>query len=387
MLTPSELEKIPIVFRKLLTDAEMRIMEDIIRRIKINSEITRSADWQIYRLSQLGESRKTVDEILKNTLELSQKELNKLYEDIIEKGYAREESLYKATGTEFIKYKDNLPLQQLVDSIKEQTNEELKNITQTTGFAIKKNGKLTFTPTADTYQRVLDNAMLDISTGALDYNTVLKRVVKELTTSGLKTVNYASGKKINVVSATRMAIMTGVTQVTAKINDMNAESLGTEHFEVSWHATARPTHQKWQGRVYAKEELVSVCGLGDVAGLCGANCYHSYYPFILGISKRQWTDKQLDEMNAKENTPKEYKGKEYTTYEATQHQRRLENIMRKQRQEIKLLEKGGANAEDLTAVKCMYRSTMAQYSDFSKKMDLPQERQRIYADGLKGVRK
>ena len=82
MLTPSELEKIPAEFRKLLTDAEMRIMEDIIRRVKMAGEITRTADWQIYRLSQLGESRKVVDEILKRTLELSQKELNGLYEDV-----------------------------------------------------------------------------------------------------------------------------------------------------------------------------------------------------------------------------------------------------------------------------------------------------------------
>ena len=34
-------------------------------------------------------------------------------------------------------------------------------------------------------------------------------------------------------------------------------------------------------RWYAKSsELESVCGLGSVTGLCGANCYHSYYPVI-----------------------------------------------------------------------------------------------------------
>lgn len=383
MLTPSELEQIPKEFEKLLSNAEMRIMEDIIRRVKATGEITRTADWQMYRLNQLGESRKAVDEILKRTLDLSQKELNRLYGDVIEKGYAREESLYKASGTELIKYQDNLPLQQLISSIKAQTSEELKNITQSTGFAIKKNGKLSFTSTADTYQRVLDNAMTDISTGSLDHNAVIKRAISELTNSGLRTIDYASGRSIRVESAVRMAVMTGITQVTAKVNDMNAEALRTEHFEVSWHATARPEHQKWQGRVYSRKELISVCGLGDVAGLCGANCYHSYYPFILGISVRSYTDAQLDEMNAKENTPKEYKGKEYTSYQATQRQRKLENLMRRQRQEIKLLKQAGVDEGDITAVKSRYRSTMAQYKDFSDKMRLPQEMQRVYADGLR----
>ena len=387
MLTPSELEKIPAEFRKLLTDAEMRIMEDIIRRVKMAGEITRTADWQIYRLSQLGESRKVVDEILKRTLELSQKELNRLYEDVIEKGYAREESLYKASGTGFIKYQDNLPLQQLIDSIKAQTSQELKNITQSTGFAIKKNGKLSFTSTADTYQRVLDNAMTDISTGSLDHNTVIKRAISELTNSGLRTIDYASGRSIRVESAVRMAVMTGITQVTAKVNDMNAEALGTDYFEVSWHGTARPTHQAWQGRVYSRKELETVCGLGVVDGLCGANCRHSYAPFIKGISVRNYTDAQLDKMNAKENTPREYKGKEYISYQATQRQRKLENLMRRQRQEIKLLKQAGVDEGDIIAVKSRYRSTMAQYKDFSDKMGLPQEMQRVYADGIrrKGV--
>jgi hypothetical protein len=176
--------------------------------------------------------------------------------------------------------------------------------------------------------------------------------------------------------------MTGVTQVTNKINEQNAKELGTDYFEVSWHATARPEHQKWQGRVYSRKELVEICGLGTVTGLLGANCYHSYYPFIPGISKRQWTDEQLDQMNAKENTPKKYNGKEYTTYEATQYQRKLETLMRKQRQDIKLLKSGGATEDDLINAMAKYRTTMAQYTAFSKQMGLPQQRERIYMDGL-----
>lgn len=383
MLTPSELEQIPKEFEKLLSNAELRIMEDIVRRIKINGEITRSADWQIYRLSQLGESRKTVDEILKRTLSLSEIELNNLYENVIEQGYARDEALYKATKTKFIKYKDNLPLQQLVSVIRLQTSGEFKNITQSTGFVIKKNGIPQFSPIMETYQRVLDSAMMDISTGTFDYNTVIKRSVKELVDSGLKTIDYTSGRKINVVSASRMATMTGIAQVTGKINEMNAESLDTEYFEVSWHGTARPSHQIWQGKVYSQQELVDICGLNSVSGLCGANCYHSYKPFVKGISRRTYTDKQLDEMNRKENTSREYKGKEYTSYDATQRQRALEHAMRNQRQEIHLLEKGNADIEDITALKSKYRSTMAQYKDFSDNMKLPQEMQRVYADGIK----
>ena len=146
--------------------------------------------------------------------------------------------------------------------------------------------------------------------------------------------------------------------------------------------TARPSHQEWQGKVFTKKDLESVCGLGAVDGLKGANCYHEYYPFIPGVSKRQYTGEQLKEMNAAENVPKEYMGNQYTKYEATQEQRNMERLMRKQRQDIDLLKKGGADDKTIRAARARYRNTMHRYSDFSKKMGLPQEKERIYIDGL-----
>lgn len=162
----------------------------------------------------------------------------------------------------------------------------------------------------------------------------------------------------------------------------NADKLGTDKFEVSWHGTARPEHQEWQGKVYTKEQLASVCGLGSVTGLLGANCRHTYFPFIEGVSERIYTDEQLRAMNERENKPKYYNGKPYTSYEATQRQRYLETSMRAQRQKIKLLEEAGADEQDITLAKCKYRRLSQEYTAFSKQMGLPQERDRIYADGL-----
>lgn len=86
----------------------------------------------------------------------------------------------------------------------------------------------------------------------------------------------------------------------------NAEKLGTDTYEVSWHSGARPSHQVWQGKQYTMDELKSVCGLGTVTGLNGANCYHVYYPFIPGISVPTYTAEELEELNKKENSPVKY---------------------------------------------------------------------------------
>ncbi|WP_418559738.1 phage minor capsid protein, partial [Pseudoruminococcus massiliensis] len=145
-----------------------------------------------------------------------------------------------------------------------------------------------------------------------------------MTNSGLRTVDYETGWSNRTDVAARRAVMTGLTQVTAKVNENNAEKLGTDMFEVSWHSGARPSHQVWQGRWYKSSELESVCGLGSVTGLCGANCYHSYYPVVPGISVPTYTEEELDEMNRQENIPIDYNGKQYTKYEALQRQRQLE---------------------------------------------------------------
>ena len=147
---------------------------------------------------------------------------------------------------------------------------------------------------------------------------------------------------------------------------------------------ARPSHQPWEGRVWTKEELVSVCGLGDVAGLCGANCYHDYLPFIPGVSVRTYTDEQLQEMIVEENTPKEYYGKQYTTYEALQEQRRREREIRATRQQVRLLQEGGADEKAIILKKARYQGQLQNYVDFSRKMGLPEQKQRILQDGLRG---
>ena len=218
-------------------------------------------------------------------------------------------------------------------------------------------------------------------TGAFDYNTVMRRVVKEMTASGLRTVDYASGYSCRTLVAVRRAIMTGVSQLSAQINEKIAKDLGTDTFEVTWHAGHRPSHW-WGGNVYTKQELISVCGLGDVSGLCGANCRHSYMAFVKGYSVRTYTPEQLRELERKEQQTRPYNGKEYTPYQASQVQRQMETKMRNQRAYVKGLQQGGGSTDDVIAAKSRYLNTLHQYQNFSKKMKLPEQMERVYMDGL-----
>lgn len=360
---------------------EERILQDIARRIKKTGEIASTADWQINRLRILGYSSEDIEREIKKTLDASYPEMFELYDKVIDWEYVRNKDIYEQINAEFILFEKNEQLKQITDAIIRQSLEDLENVTKSLGFYLDYNGRKVLTPLSQVYTNYLDNACFDIVTGAFDYGSVLRRVVTQLTNSGLRKIEYGSGYASRVEVAARRAVMTGVANLTGEIADYNAKKLGTEYFEVEWHAGARPTHAVWQGQVWTKEQLYSVCGLGTVTGLLGANCYHTYYPFFPGISERNWSDDWLEEQNRKESKPKEFRGKEYTLYEAKQRQRQMETAMRAKREKVQMLQEGGADPDEVMLQKAKYQGQLNEYAVFSRKMGLKEERERIYIDG------
>lgn len=362
-------------------DLEERIMQDIVRRIMKAGEITSTADWQINRLRILGYCSEDIEQEIKKTLNASYPEMFELYDKVIDREYVRNKDIYEQINAEYIPFDQNGQLKQITEAIIEQSFEDLENVTNSLGFYLDYgNGQKVLTPLSQVYTKYLDAACYDIVTGAFDYNSVLRRVVTQLTNSGLRQIDYSSGRANRVDVAARRAVMTAVSQITGKISEYNAQKLGTEYFEVEWHAGARPTHAVWQGRVWSKEQLYSVCGLGTVTGLLGANCYHTYYPFFPGISQRNWSDDWLDAKNEEEAEPKTFDGKEYTLYEAKQRQRQMETAMRAQREKVRLLQYGGADQDEIILHKAKYQGQLNEYSRFCRKMSLTEERERIYLD-------
>lgn len=378
-MKPEELEKMPLQVEKLFYDLQKRVMEDVIRRIKKTGEITSTADYQIEKIIMMGQSSEFIESEIKRLTQLTDEELYQLYEDVVDKEYTRNKTIYEQINANFIPYEESREMQAWVSAIVAQTKADIKNITQSMGFALKLNGKIAFTPFAEYYQNYLDRACMDIITGTFSYNTVLRRVINEMISSGIRTVDYASGHSNRITVAARRAVMTGVNQLCGQINQMNADKLGTDTYEVPWHPGARPSHW-WGGMIFTMQELIDICGLGTGEGIGGWNCYHPYYAFVPGISVRQYTDEQLAELNAKEKIEREWKGKKYNTYNASQKQRQMETAMRAQREKVRLLQKGGADADEVMIAKAKYQGQLNEYSRFCKKMKLPEDRERIYLD-------
>lgn len=156
-------------------------------------------------------------------------------------------------------------------------------------------------------------------------------------------IHHGKVDKIDV--AVRRAVLTGVNQTANELQDKRAEEMSTDLVEVTAHIGARITkkqdwtnHAWWQGKVYSisgKSDkypgLKETTGYGKIDGLGGINCRHNKFPFIEGISKRAYTDKELEEIN---NKTVIYNGKEIGEYEALKIQRTKEREIRENKREI-----------------------------------------------------
>lgn len=386
-MTPEELEKLPKPLERTMTALELSIMDEIIQRIKDATQITPVTDWLLTRLATIGEGKSRVKRLIGEAIKTAGLQVDDIYRKAAESDYVRNRELYEAAGMDYQPYEKNQWLQQVVDAARRQTKDRLRpleNITQTTGFnVLMGGGKKVFTPLSECLERSLDKAMMGITTGVKTYSQAIGEAINEMTDSGIRVVDYASGKSDRIEVAARRAVMTGIAQMTDKVNEANAEKLGTDYWEVEWHMGARNTgtgycnHQSWQGKVYDSEHMRTICGLGEMLGFAGINCYHIRFPFVPGISRRKYTDKWLEERNEKENEKNTYKGRDYDTYGALQYQRKLERTIRKQKQDAALLEKAKADREDITLAKCRLRLSNKTYTDFSEEMGLRQQRERL----------
>ncbi len=380
---PDLLDALPEELAELFRSLEITLLEEICSRLKLADQLNEVTVQDIKALRSHGIDLKEIEKAIRKTSGISEAKLNELLDDVMERNqkyYTELIDLAHITQPEtLVSVEDTL-------AIYEQTKQTMRNITRSMGFLV--DAGRTMLPTAKAYQWALDNAVMQVQSGAINYNQAIKAAVKQLADSGLKVVDYESGHRDQIDVAARRAVMTGVNQICAKYTEQSAEYLDTHYFEVSAHAGARDkpgpspwsSHKDWQGKVYSIRandiypNIYEVCGLGSVDGLEGANCRHRRNVWVEGVSERTYTDEQLEHID--DDLGCEFDGKEYTAYEATQMQRRVEREARKLKREKAAYKAAGLH-EDETAANIRMRRLNAKYKAFSVAAGLPEQRERM----------
>lgn len=378
MLTPSFLENMPQPLIDLYEELETFVITDIARRLAKAGQITATAEWQKHQaeLYNINNINQKVTEILKK----SNSEIEKMFEEAALTTILSENKTFKKAGYGTMDLNKSKALQDYLKKAIKTTKGDIENITQSMGFAEKQGNKIVYNSVAKFYQKELNLAHIKVSTGVQDYNTAIKQAARKIADSGVRTINYESGYSVNIDTATRRAVLTSVHQMNQEtINQFMDDFIEPENqlAEVSAHWPCRPTHQPWQGGVYKVngsdenyENLEEATDLGSVTGLQGANCRHTYFCFVEGASSRTYTKQQLQERNRQANEKKEYNGKQYTEYEATQYQREIENQIRKYKRENLIYKETGLDSE-VKANNSKIKDLRNEYNTFSSEMDIP----------------
>lgn len=381
--TPEILDALPEELAELYRALEDTLLDEICSRLKLADQFNEVTVQDIRAFRSHGIDLKEIEKAIRKTSGISETKLNKLLDDVVE----RNQKYY----TELIDLAHITQPETLVSvedtwAIYEQTKRTLRNITRSMGFLVDA-GRTMLSP-AKAYQWALDNATMQIQSGAINYNQAIKTAVKQLADSGLKIVYYESGHRDQIDVAARRAVMTGVSQICAKYTEQSAEYLETPYFEVSAHSGARDkpgpspwsSHKDWQGKVYSIRagdiypNIYEVCGLGAVDGLEGANCRHRRFPWVEGVSERTYTDKQLEHID--NGLGCTFDGKAYTAYEATQMQRRVEREVRKLKREKAAYRAAGLKG-DAMALNTRLHRLSTKYKAFSAAAGLPEQRERM----------
>lgn len=357
MLAPDYLDTLPDAVVELWQQVEDDILRDIARRIGKMGEMTETAAWQAWRYGQVQACHQDVVSLLAKYSGKSKEAIRQALLDAGLETLARDDELYRALGFAPSAIDTNESLNNLLNAGYRQTLGTWQNLTATTANTV-----------TGEFERALDRAWLQVSSGAFDYKTAIKRAVDGLAVR-MNGVTYPSGHRDTLEVAVRRAVLTGVNQTAARLQLARADEMGCEFVEVTAHAGARPEHALWQGKVYHRGGAVAyqgvrygdfeaATGYGTGPGLCGWNCRHNFYPFFPGLSAPNYSQEQLDAFNAKEVT---YGGKQYTRYEISQMQRALERRVRRFKRQYLAEDAAGV---DSTAAAVKLRAARKDLKDF-----------------------
>lgn len=385
--SPETLDALPEELAELYRNLENTLLEEICSRLKASGELNEVTVLDIQALRSHGISQQEIERAIRRTTNISEKKLTEIFDDVVE----RNQRYY----TDLIKIADVTAPQTLLSiedtyAIYEQTRQTFRNITQSMAFLVD-NGRTLLAP-ARAYQWALDNAVLQVQSGAISYNQAIRYAVKQLADSGIRVATYESGHRDQIDVAVRRAVMTGVNQLCQQYSQQSMDYLETDLVEVSAHIGARNTgagpanHESWQGKCYRWSEkprasrgnypdFVETTGYGTGPGLGGWNCKHHFYPYVEGVMEPTYSKSDLDAMKG-ENRTFTFEGKQYDGYTATQKQRQIERTVRKLKREQTAYKAAGLTEEE-QAVTARIRRLNKEYKAFSEAAGLPMQRERM----------
>lgn len=279
----------------------------------------------LVQLHEMGVSSTQIEKELRKVTQLTNADIRSLYEKAVQEALADSRIEYVAKGVE----PDMQQWNDLVENFWVQTAGKMENLSNSSVIMGR-------------YREAIDDAVQAATMGVTDYNSAIRDTVKQIGRAGLQ-VEYDSGVRRRLDSAVRQNVLDGVRQVQQKAQERIGEEIGADGVDITARPNSAPDHEPVQGRRFDLanfQRMQAGLDFEDVDGnhyegfdrsINQWRCRHRFHHILLGVSRRMYSDEQLQQWIDRNRKGCTIDGKHYTGYESTQLLRNLETKIRMQK--------------------------------------------------------
>lgn len=357
-----------------------------------------------HKLAQQLKYNTTINDLMRELSKISGKsikDIERILEKVVQDNIEFASVYYKAKGLKVPIYEESKDLQRIVNSMAKLSQNEFVNIAQTAGFKLlDSNKRPIFLNLKETYHRVIDEAVYAVTTGKESYNQQMRDLINQLADSGVRRMEYESGYTRRIDSAARMNVLDAIRQTSNECQKLFGEEFKADGIEIgNIQNNPAPDHEDIQGKQFSVEEFEKFQNHKECVDYQGRsykaikdhrerrnisqyNCRHTVLRIVLGVSNPLYSNEELQNIIDKNHVGVEIDGSQYTMYEASQLQRRLETEIRYAKEKQMLAEHAG---DDELTVKSQQRVTQLKnkYEYFSKQANLAMKQDKTYIPNYK----
>ena len=401
-------EQIELLVERLLNrieEANTYFLMKMGSSIKKIRELTPTQAQQLVNILKYGGNYEDIIREISKYTNLNISEVDEIFSNYAKKDQLFYEKFYKYRNIPFVEYEQNEALKRQTEALANIVKTEMYNFTRANvlGYTIRDiNGRVQFIGLRETYNRVLDEALVNVGTGKETFDSAMTRIMKDIGGSGLKTIEYQSGRSIRLDSAVRTHLKGRLRE----LHNENQKLLGTEFdadgYEISVHSNPAEDHEQVQGRQFSIAEydrLNSGLEAKDYKGktytldhdgkngyrpISEMSCYHYIFSIILGISQPEYNEEELQKIIDENNEGFNFENKHYTMYQGEQLLRKVELELRKSK-DTQILAHSSNNVELVGEMQSRITQLTNKYRDILKASGLKSKLERAKVSGYRRV--
>lgn len=406
-ITEKQIDKVIKKLTNRVEEANTYFLKSIGSSIKKIREVTPSQAHQLEQILKYGgEYEDIINQITKYT-KMNVSDVDKIFYNYAKQDQQFYKQFYKYRNIPFVPFEENLALKTQTMALSNMVKNEMYNFSRDNvlGYSIKDvEGNVQFMGLRDTYNKVIDTAFLNVGQGKETFDTAMYGIMKQLGSSGIKTLEFESGRSMRLDSAIEMHLKSRLRELHNENQMIIGEEIEADGIEISVHSNPADDHAEVQGRQFTIEEFeklqageeakdyegnvvqIGHSKKGGYRPISEYNCYHYTFAVVLGVNKPEYSNEQLQNINETNEQGFEFEEEHYTNYEGTQMQRAIERAIREQK-DTQILAKSSNNEELLYKSQNKIRILTNKYKDLIKASGLPSYAERMRVSGYRRIAK